>query len=192
MQKIFVLGPRYSGKTPFSIELSESNGLQHIEASNWLRKLFESTDFAMMLLDSELMNRLTVSELQHNPNACTNYVRHKLAVGRPAIVDGLFELRDFKNLFDADTDSVVRLEHLNSSITPTSYEEGLSAIDQEITQLVDTGELPEERVFRYSFQVFRDQPGVKRRHFVDDGTTHCTSLAYAIELAQAERQFQAK
>jgi hypothetical protein len=185
MKKIFVLGRRFCGKTPFSIEVAEACGLQHVEASNWLRKQFESSDFAMMLLDAELMNDLTLNELRHRPDACSDYVKHKLSVGRDAIIDGVFSERDFVTLFDPAVDSVVILEHLQSSIKPTSYEEGLDAIEDKIGQLEIEGRLASKRVHRYRFDVFRDKRGEQRFHRIDGGINYCYSLEQVIELASA-------
>lgn len=185
MKKIFVLGRRFCGKTPFSIEVAESCGLQHIEASNWLRKQFESSDFAMMLMDAELMNDLTLNELRYRPDACADYVKHKLSVGRDAIIDGIFSERDFNNLFDPAVDQVVILEHLQSSVKPTSYEEGLDAIEDKIGQLEIEGRLPKGSVHRYRFNVFRDKRGEQRFQRVEGGINYCYSLEQVIEVAAA-------
>jgi hypothetical protein len=177
--KIIVLGKRLSGKTPFCIEVSEALGWQHIEALNWLRKHFESGEFAMMLHDPVWMDHIVHAELASNPNACSEYVRHKLRAGRTALVDGLFTLPDFLSIFDPTTDHIVQIEHIGNRVTPTVYESHLAEIEMHLKRLAVNHKIPQRRLHVYKFN---DHRRSKERDSVDrksDGY-HCSSLEAAI------------
>jgi adenylate kinase family enzyme len=153
--KIFVIGKRYSGKTPFCIEVSAASGWQHIEALNWLRSHFESGEFAHMLLDHELMNQITLEELDRDPKQCTHYIERKLEVGRPAIIDGLFAMDDFLKFFNPKTDYVIDIKHTTSRVTATSYERELDDIRKHVHACEEDETLDPSHVFRYRFSEFR-------------------------------------
>ena len=179
--KIFVIGKRLSGKTPFSIEVAAACGLQHIEALNWLRCHFESGEFAHMILDHELMNRITLDELKARPKACADYVETKLLVGRTALIDGLFALADFKQFFDPTTDYVVDLKHTKINVTATSYESELESIRKYLHACEEDGTLDGARVVRYRYSEFRRERTVDKvdKVTLKDKKLHCSSLEAA-------------
>lgn len=183
--KIFVIGKRLSGKTPFSIEVSAACGWQHIEALNWLRCHFESGEFAHMILDHELMNQITLDELAARPSACSDYVDTKLTAGRTALIDGLFALADFKKFFDPKTDLVVDLKHTTIHVTATSYERELESIRRYVHACEEDGTFSASRVFRYRYSQFRRDKADKGVVQTPDKITfkdkklHCSSLEAA-------------
>jgi hypothetical protein len=177
--KIFVIGKRFSGKTPFSIEVTAACGWQHIEALNWLRSHFESGEFAHMLLDHELMNEITLDEIKRDPKQCAHYVQRKLEVGRTAVVDGLFALDDFKQFFDPAKDYVVDIKHSTSKVTATSYESELDDIRRYVHACEEDGSLAASHVFRYRFSEFRRAKGKSDEVTRKAKKIQCSSLEAA-------------
>ena len=179
--KVFVLGPRYSGKTPFSIQVSAATGLQHIEALNWLRSHFAHGEFALMLHDHELMNRMTLEELEIHPKACAHYVASKLSVGRSSLVDGLFTEGDFVEFFDPSKDWVVEVQ--NSSVIaeePTSYEQKLEDIKKHLVELIVDHRFDPQRMYRYKLAAFHRGKNPRQAKSIG-GFIQCAGLDDAVE-----------
>jgi hypothetical protein len=182
--KLFVLGPSGAGKTPFARQAAGALGLQHVMASEWVRRLFPAgPPYPDRDAFVRAITHFSVEELRRRPDACVDYIRRHFDLSRPTVIEGVRNPHDFVHLFDPRQDRAVFLDHLRSELRRTAFEGGLDVIDGYLRFLQQTGLLPADppRVWRYQFPDFYDPPGFTGPDCVpQDGARLAASLDAAV------------
>jgi GTPase SAR1 family protein len=154
MVKIFILGTSQSGKTTLAKAICQQLPLQHVSASTWIRKHFhENTQDKQTLIAS--MTAFATQKLKLNPFACIEELQKKYDLNQPSVIEGIRNPFDFANLFDPNTDRVIRITYKNNKLQPTEFEKGLEVVDDLLTWMINNQMMTDTQVLNLDFEHFR-------------------------------------
>lgn len=151
---IFIIGPSRSAKTPIASLVAKELDLNHISASDWVRKQYVLTFSIVTIEDKQrALEEITVLSqelLKEDPNRCIDYIRkHNNFEMSSYVLEGFRNPRDFLTLFNPKHDMVVVLSFPRSPLNPLTFEtEGLSIIEQSIDWFVTCKVMPESSVMK--------------------------------------------
>jgi hypothetical protein len=157
---LFVLGSSAAGKTPFARQIALALGVQHVSASEWVKRLFPAGAHADRNAYVEAITRFSLAELARRPDACVAFLHQQHDLTRPTVIDGIRNPHDFVHLFDPRRDRVVFLELAGNAVRKTDFEDGLEVIRSYLAYLAKTGLLADPgRVRHYRFLDYCDPVG---------------------------------
>lgn len=151
MLNIFIIGKTKVGKTYIAKKLAHDFNMRQLSASEWVKARTSDSNV-------ESLTNLSCEILKNNPDACTNYLKHRYNVmnGR-FVIDGIRNPRDFNALFRPERDVVIFV-HCERIEFASNFEKlGIDAIERSVNWMVETGAVVKERVLQ--FKIF--EPAAK-------------------------------
>lgn len=124
---IFILGMSKIGKTPLADSLAKRFDMQHVGASEWVRKRFVPTNPDTILAD---ITKFSCEELTRDPDVCVDYIKHTSNWRQGGcVIEGIRNPRDFALLFRPECDVVITVYFEKNPLAPTEFEkQGFAAI----------------------------------------------------------------